>query len=245
MAIAWSYVAVAAVFGGLLALERRAFLQAMLSRPLIAATLTGALVGDVQSGLFVGLLLELFHLGSASLGAAIPENDTLAATGTAAAAAALSHAAGGSTPAMWTVAILAFAPLGPLGQRLDRVLDRYSTRLANTAQESVDVGKLRRAMRQNLWGMWPHFVCFGAITGLCYVFAALLAPYLLEHLSLDALRGLAWAYPAMTSVSAAVAARGSHAKRAHIWAGAAAALVTTIAAIFAITGRLDPQGAGL
>lgn len=235
MQLALIHVAIAGVFGGLLALERRAFLQAMLSRPLIAATLTGALLGDVQGGLFVGLLLELFHLGSASLGASLPENDTLAATGTAAAAAAMAHGAGGSTPAVWSIAILLFAPLGYFGRGLDRKLDTYSTRLANTALKSADEGDLRRAVRQNLFGMWPHFIAFGVITALCYVAGALLVP-LEERLPLNALRGLAWAYPAMASIAAAIAARGSHAKRAHLWAGAAAVLVTVIAAVLMILG---------
>ena len=52
------YVAAAGAWGGLLALERRAFLQAMLSRPLVAATGMGLLLDDLPSGLFVGLLLE-------------------------------------------------------------------------------------------------------------------------------------------------------------------------------------------
>ncbi len=223
------------VTGGLLALERRAFLQAMLSRPLAAATVTGLLLDDVQSGLFIGMLLELFHLGSASLGAALPENDTLAATGTAAAAAALSHHAGGSTPAIWSAAILLFAGLGPLGLRMDRLLERYSGRLVRKALSSAEEGQLRRAVRQNLWGMWPHFLLFGATTAACWVAGSLIAP-LIEALPIRALRALAWAYPAMASVAAAIAVSGSHAKKAHLFAGAAAVLVTTCAAILSVLG---------
>ncbi|HLL55036.1 MAG TPA: PTS sugar transporter subunit IIC, partial [Myxococcaceae bacterium] len=90
--VEWHHVALAGVCGGLLALERRAFLQAMFSRPLVSATLIGWLLHDTTSGLYVGLPLELFFLGAASLGAALPENDTLTATGTAAAAAAMARA---------------------------------------------------------------------------------------------------------------------------------------------------------
>lgn len=238
MHVAWTHVAVVGIFGGLLALERRAFLQAMLSRPLIAATLTGALAGDVESGLYVGLVLELFHLGSASLGASIPENDTLAATGAAAGAAALSAAAGGSTPAIWSIALLAFAPLGPIGQRLDRALDAYSIRLARTAARSAEAGDLNRAVRQNLWGMWPHLLVFGAVTSLCYLVGAELGLPFYRALSLDQIRGLAWAYPAMASVAAAIAARGSHARHAHLWAGAAAFAVVGVAAVLSLGGTL-------
>ena len=63
----------------------------MFCRPLVAATVMGLLLDDVPAGLSVGMVLELFYLGAATSGAALPENDTLAATGTAAAAA--SHGA--------------------------------------------------------------------------------------------------------------------------------------------------------
>lgn len=234
MHVVWSQVAIAGVIGGFLALERRAFLQAMLSRPLVAATLVGLALDDVESGIFVGMVLELFHLGSASLGASLSENDTLAATGTAAAAAALAEGFGGSTPAVWSLALLAFAPLGPLGQRIDRALDRYTVRLARTAQSSVDEGNLKRAIRQNLWGMWPHFVVYACLTVACYQVGMLAAPWLHAALPLHVLRGLAWAWPAMASVAAAIAARGSHAKRAHVYAGAAAAVVAGAALVITL-----------
>ena len=87
MVVDWQDVGLAGAWGGLLALERRSFLQAMLSRPLVAATGMGLILGEQETGLYIGMLLELFHLGSAALGAALPENETLAATGTTAAAA--------------------------------------------------------------------------------------------------------------------------------------------------------------
>src|SRR6516225_360495 len=106
--VIWSHVGLAALWGGLLAVERRAFMQAMISRPLVAATGMGLLLDDVQSGLYVGMVLELFFLGGANLGAALPENDTLAATGASAAAAGLAGGMGLSTPATWSLAIISF-----------------------------------------------------------------------------------------------------------------------------------------
>jgi PTS system mannose-specific IIC component len=212
----------------MLALERRAFLQAMLSRPLVAATGMGLLLGDLPSGLYVGLLLELFHLGAANLGAALSENDTLAATGTAAAAASMAHGSGGpSTPAMHAFAILLFAGLGPMGRIMDRSLEAYSARLQRRALASAMQGEVERAVRQNLWGMWPYFFVFGGVTALCSAMGFALAP-LMDELPARALRGLAWAYPAMASVAAAMAARGSHARRAATFASAAAAVVVGV-----------------
>ncbi|MFZ5468236.1 MAG: PTS sugar transporter subunit IIC [Myxococcota bacterium] len=234
--VVWSQVALAGVWGGLLALERRAFLQAMFSRPLVAATGMGLLLDDVPSGLFVGMVLELFHLGGAALGASLPENDTVAATCTSAAAAAMAHGVGG-TPAIWSSALLLFLGTGRLGRLLERSLERYSSRLATKAMEVAEGGNLTRAVRQNLWAMWPIFVCFGALTAACAVMGFFLAPTL-RALPLPVVRGLAWAYPAMASVAAAIAVRGSHARHPLVYAGAAVAAVTCVAAFFALRGGI-------
>ena len=230
----WTQVALAGVWGGLVAVERKAFLQAMFSRPLVAATAMGALLDDVPAGLFVGLLLELFHLGAANLGAALPDNDTLSATASSAAAACMAIPTGAdSTPAIWSLAVLLFMGLGRWGRSVDRYLERYSARLAKKALVSADAGELRRAMRQNLWGMWPHFVLYGLMSALCAVAGFLLGP-LLSALPGPLLRGLAWAYPAMASVSAAIAARGTHAKRSAFYAGLGAGAVTLVVALMAL-----------
>lgn len=228
----WGKVALAAVWGGLLALERKAFLQAMLSRPLVAATGMGLLLGDVLTGLYVGLLLELFHLGAASLGAAVSEHDTLAATGVSAAACSITLGAhGASTPAIWSAAILLLSWLGPFGRHVDRRFELYTAHLAQKALTRAERGDLTGAVRLNLWGMWPHFACFGAITGACSVFGFWLAPGF-THLPPLAERMLAWCYPAMASVAAAVAARGSNAKRASLYAGMAGVIVAVAGILF-------------
>jgi mannose/fructose/N-acetylgalactosamine-specific phosphotransferase system component IIC len=225
VSVGWTQVLLAGLWGGLVAVERKAFLQAMLSRPLVSATVMGALLGDLRAGLYIGMLLELFYLGTANLGASLPENDTVSATGTAAAAATMAAATGaGSTQALWSIAILLFLPLGRVGRIADRLLEGYMARLARVAMASAEAGNLSRAVRQNLWGMWPHFFVYGAASATCALLGFFLGP-LLEQLPLDLLRGLAWAFPAMASVAAALAAQGSHAKRAPLYAGLGATVV--------------------
>ncbi|PTL81333.1 PTS sugar transporter subunit IIC [Vitiosangium sp. GDMCC 1.1324] len=238
MSVGWTQVALAGIWGGLVAVERKAFLQAMFSRPLVAATAMGMLLNDVPSGLYVGMLLELFHLGTANLGASLPDNDTLSATGTSAAAATMAAATGaGSTPALWSLAILLFVGLGRVGRLVDRALESHSARLARKALASAEAGQLTRAMRQNLWGMWPHFVLFGAVTATCALVGFFLGP-LLERLPLPVLRGLAWAYPAMGSVAASIAVAGSHARRAPVYATVGAGVVVVGMVLFELKERL-------
>jgi mannose/fructose/N-acetylgalactosamine-specific phosphotransferase system component IIC len=234
VSVGWTQVALAGLWGGLVAVERKAFLQAMFSRPLVAATAMGLLLGDVPSGLYVGMLLEFFHLGAANLGASLPDNDTLSATTTSAAAATMAAATGaGSTPALWSLAVLLFMGMGRMGRRVDRALERYAGRLAKKALASAEAGQLTRAVRQNLWGMWPHFLLFGGLTAGCALLGFFLGP-LLERLPLPLLRGLAWAYPAMALAAAALAARGSHARRAPLYASLGAGAVLLVLALLAL-----------
>ena len=62
------------VLGGLLALDATSVGQFMISRPLVAGTLTGWWLGDPALGLELGAILELFHLaGVPAGGSRIPE----------------------------------------------------------------------------------------------------------------------------------------------------------------------------
>lgn len=237
MVVDWSDVAKAGAWGALLALERRAFLQAMLSRPLVAATGMGLLLGEPETGLYIGMLLELFHLGSAALGAALPENETLAATGTTAASACMATGeGGGGTAALWAVALLLFAALGVVGRRVDRRLEHVSARLADRALELADAGELERAVRLHGYGPWPYVAAFGLLTAACALAGFLLSP-LVYALPLAALRGLAWAFPAMACVAAALAARSSHAQRGGLWATLAGAAVVLFTVAYAWVER--------
>ena len=76
--LTWNLAMVAAV-GGALSLDRRAALQLMVSQPLIAVSILGALMGDVQLGVLLGALLQLLWMSCVLFGANIPRNDTLAA----------------------------------------------------------------------------------------------------------------------------------------------------------------------
>jgi PTS system mannose-specific IIC component len=57
------------VWGTIVALDLVSVPQAMLSRPLVAGTVAGWLAGDVEAGLRIGVLLELFALDVLPIGA--------------------------------------------------------------------------------------------------------------------------------------------------------------------------------
>ena len=73
------------LFGGLVGSDATSIGQTMLSRPFIAATLTGLMAGRPEEGLMLGAILELFALVILPVGAArYPESGTAAVAATAA-----------------------------------------------------------------------------------------------------------------------------------------------------------------
>jgi mannose/fructose/N-acetylgalactosamine-specific phosphotransferase system component IIC len=58
-----------ALLGGLLGLDVVTFPQAMISRPIVASTLAGTFIGHSESGLLIGIVLELIALDTLPFGA--------------------------------------------------------------------------------------------------------------------------------------------------------------------------------
>lgn len=72
-------------FGGMVGLDATSFAQTMISRPLVAATVTGLIMGRPGDALLLGAILELFALVILPVGAArYPEAGTAAVASTAA-----------------------------------------------------------------------------------------------------------------------------------------------------------------
>src|SRR6478752_52168 len=71
-----------ALLGGLLGLDVVSFPQAMISRPLVASTIAGALIGQPASGVLIGAALELIALETLPFGASrYPEWGSAAVVG--------------------------------------------------------------------------------------------------------------------------------------------------------------------
>lgn len=66
----WLDILLVSIFGGLVALDTTAILQIMISRPIVACTIVGLILGNVQLGLTIGILLELIYVGELPIGAA-------------------------------------------------------------------------------------------------------------------------------------------------------------------------------
>ncbi|GAB4266559.1 MAG: hypothetical protein Kow0092_19550 [Deferrisomatales bacterium] len=127
-----------ALLGGVLALDRTAFLQAMISRPLVGSTAAGHLLGDPAMGLTCGLLLELLWLLDLPVGASVPADEALA--GVLAPVFALASPAGWAPEARAAAGVLAAVPFGLLGRRVDVAVRRWNDALVQTARRKAAGG---------------------------------------------------------------------------------------------------------
>lgn len=156
--MAWRF-ALAAALGGLCYLDRTAAFQFMLHRPLVVATLVGAVFGDLAAGAQAGSVLELLYIGRLPVGASVPPDDTGAAVFAGAAAAASATRVGLDAGSFVAIVLLA-VPCAELGRAADRAVRRINGRIAHLAVESVEEGDVR-AVEQ---GLLAGVVLFG-LTG--------------------------------------------------------------------------------
>src|SRR5688500_17652576 len=120
-------VVILALLGGVLGLDTVSFPQAMLSRPIVGATLAGAILGDAGAGLLVGATLELFAVDTLPFGASrYPEWGSAAVIGGALFTKAVAFQAGRLTTA--ALAALMVAWIGGWSMVQVRKLNAYWAR---------------------------------------------------------------------------------------------------------------------
>ncbi|MEZ4600458.1 MAG: PTS sugar transporter subunit IIC [Syntrophotaleaceae bacterium] len=137
-------------------LDRTAVGQFMLSRPIVAAPLTGLLLGYPLVGLQIGALLELLWVGRLPIGAAIPPDDTQVAVGCTVLATAAVSKTGIAMETAIVLSLLVGLPLGKSGEYFDRLARLWNARLLARAEFLLDAGHHRKAVRLHLLGLL-HF----------------------------------------------------------------------------------------
>ncbi len=226
---------VLALVAGLAAIERKGFLQAMLSRPIALAPLAGWALGDLQGGLLVAVPLELLWLGAVNLGAALPVHEALGTTAIAGGAVLAGRALGeGTSPEGAILAVLLCAPLALLGRRADRLVELWNERLAARAETELSRHHARAAVRTNLYGLVLPFSIAAVLAPAGAAAAELAVPAFL-HAIPSARLPLRAGFFAFAALAGASGAKALRAKTAPVlfFAGLAAVVIGA-----AVLGRL-------
>ena len=154
-----------AMLGGLLGLDVVCFPQMMISRPLVGATLAGALVGDATMGIFVGVTLELIALATLPFGASrYPEWGSAAVVGGAIAAGVPADQAGALT-----IGVLSALATGWTGGLTLVKLRQWNAWLARLRRPALDAGSRGAVIGLQLAGLTADLVRAAALTVVSYV----------------------------------------------------------------------------
>lgn len=127
-----------AFMGGVLTLDRTAVFQVMLSRPIVASTVIGYLLGDPLQGLVTGFLLELLWLGELPVGARITTNETALTIVMTSVSLLSGPYVGGVRLGLIVFVILLFLPLGWVFKKVDRAIREFNSYLSQRAITSFE-----------------------------------------------------------------------------------------------------------
>jgi PTS system mannose-specific IIC component len=222
-----SLALVAALIGGLSAVERKGALQLMLSRPLVLAPLLGWALGDAHGGLQLGIPLELIFLGGVNLGGSLPDNESLlAAALTAMVVPAGIAAETGVDGPLAALGLALLLPLALVGRKLERASEARNLQLLEEALERVRRGD-PGAARLNLRGL---LLPFAATAGICAVgvFASPLLALARLKCTPTELSALEGSWYAVWAVAAACAVRAIRDPRASALAAICALTVVAL-----------------
>lgn len=151
-----------ALLGALLGLDVVSFPQAMISRPIVAATLAGAFIGQPAAGLLIGVVLELIALDTLPFGASrYPEWGSAGVVG-GALFAAQPTGMPGALPASLLAALLTASVSGWSMVVLRRII---AARLERT-RDSIEAGSREALLALHLSGMTMDLLRAALVTTL-------------------------------------------------------------------------------
>ena len=149
-----------ALLGALLGLDVVSFPQAMISRPIVAATLAGAFIGHPPAGLLIGVVLEMIALDTLPFGASrYPEWGSAGVVG-GALFGAQPHGMPGALPACLLAALLTASISGWSMVVLRRLI---ATRLEQT-RDRIEEGSRNALLSLHLSGMSMDLLRGGLVT---------------------------------------------------------------------------------
>ena len=160
------------VWGTIVGVDLVSFPQAMLNRPIVAASVTGFLTGDLATGLRVGMLLECFALDVIPIGATrYPDYGPASVVGTA-----VASFAGWQDPT--GLGVMIALPLALAGGRAMELVRRLNGRLARVAAPALASGDPAALARLQRTGLLADALRSLAVTLTGLLLAWLVLPWL-------------------------------------------------------------------
>jgi len=160
-------MSITAIAGGFLCLDR-IFLQVMISRPVVAGSIIGLLLGDLSVGMTTGALIELLWIDRLPVGTVIPPNDTITAVVISAAVILAGRSLGFVSKEVIALGIILLLPTALLGQIMDIWIIRGNDKISRDAMKPAAEGDIEGVSRQHLIALARAYLINAA-----FIFAAL------------------------------------------------------------------------
>lgn len=168
--------------GSLLSLDRTAWGQLMVSRPIVIAPVMGFACGNATVGLMVGALIELLWISELPVGAAIPSDDTLFAAVAGGVITTIVTSQDMSNPVrIGSLIFLVFAtmiPLASLGKKVDIMARKYNENILTEMETRLLVGNPGQAVSLHLKGLIHFLGCNFVAILVSSIVLLLLMPYI-------------------------------------------------------------------
>ncbi len=158
-----SDILLVSLVGGLIGLDRTAVFQVMISRPIVAAPIIGAVLGDPMAGLKVGLVIELLWIGYLPVGASVPPDETIVSivvTAVTVWCRDLYGLPGDGAMALATVLVI---PTAVIAQRVDSRVREMNIASAHAADRFAEKGDFKGVQRECLKGVGRFFTAYSLI----------------------------------------------------------------------------------
>lgn len=194
--------------GGLLSLDVSAWGQIMISRPIVCGPLIGLLLGDLKTGLIIGVLLELIWINVISVGAAIPADATIVAV-TCTTLVILTEnriSLGSNFQGSYRMVVLALTmPLAEIFKTIDIKQRKLNASFVHYLDREILKGNLKALGKVNNFSLFLVF-----LRGFLFSLAAIsvgvyILPKLFSYLPYAILVGLNFAYRLMPALGLAIA----------------------------------------
>ncbi|MCL2388831.1 MAG: PTS sugar transporter subunit IIC, partial [Elusimicrobia bacterium] len=138
-----------AIIASICSADTTAFGQFMIGRPIFCGPLFGFLLGDITTGLWIGMIVEMAWTGSVPLGAAVPVDTTSIAI--LASYWAVKNFTGSQSAAM--LALLLAVPVSYIHREIDMLGRNFNTKIMHWVEHGIEQGK-------------EHRISLGLFTGL-------------------------------------------------------------------------------
>ena len=170
----WVEIILASVWGGIVATDTTAFLQIMVSRPMVACSIVGLILGNFQLGFTIGIILELLYISELPIGGANFAEGNVGAT----AAAAIGILTVRQIPEREYIIIVCALLLSAAISWLGGILVRFMRHINGKVVDVILKRKLITPMHVNLGQlvgiMLAFFLGFLSLFVSCFVFINLL-----------------------------------------------------------------------